>query len=394
MAKLTENSSQEEQPLFEPDTATAVEAENEALDMWTIMGKNKTIDPTLRIPQTSPERQQAAAHDRALDTDALLDKLAPKGKPAKDEAEKTVLYLAYGSNMCAKTFRKSRGITPISQVNVCVPGLSLTFDLPGIPYFEPCFAGTKYRDPGAPSDPEKSANEIPATPQEEKTWSKPLVGIVYEVTLSDYAHIMATEGGGSSYIDVVVDCHPFTQNYDPADPVPQFPTTAPFKAHTLLSPSAKQDVDKHTHSPETATATANGIPPSSKTKAHKTRDTRPDPTHAQPSLRYKNLLVTGAREHDLPTEYRAYLSSVGAFRVTTLRQRGGQLVTMVLWMPALIAVMMLGRGLADERGKAPGWVAVAQRWLFSGIWGLYDGVLKGVFGEGERTVGENGGVRL
>ncbi|KAK2779200.1 hypothetical protein FQN53_001523 [Emmonsiellopsis sp. PD_33] len=391
MAKLTENSSEEEQPLFEPDTATAVEAENEALDMWTILGKNKAIDPTLRIPQTSPERQQAAAHDRALDTDALLDKLAPKGKPAKDGAEKTVLYLAYGSNMCAKTFRKSRGITPISQVNVSVPGLSLTFDLPGIPYFEPCFAGTKFRDPDAPSNPGKSANDIPATPQKEKTWSKPLVGIVYEVTLSDYAHIMATEGGGSSYIDVVVDCHPFAQNYDPADPVPQFPTTAPFKAHTLLSPSAKEDVDKHIHSSEKPTA--NGNPTPSKTKEHNPRHTRPDPTHAQPSLRYKNLLVTGVREHDLPAEYRAYLSSIGAFRVTTLRQRCGQLVTMVLWMPALIALMTLGRGLADERGKAPGWVVGAQKWLFVGVWGVYDGVMKSVFGEGERTV-EKGAVRL
>lgn len=64
-----------------------------------------------------------------------------------EEQEKTVLYLAYGSNLSAEVFRGRRGIKPISQVNVYAPELSLTFDLAGIPYFEPCFAGTQYRNP-------------------------------------------------------------------------------------------------------------------------------------------------------------------------------------------------------------------------------------------------------
>ena len=35
-------------------------------------------------------------------------------------------------------------------MGVFVPELRLTFDLPGIPYAEPCFAGTQYRDPSTP----------------------------------------------------------------------------------------------------------------------------------------------------------------------------------------------------------------------------------------------------
>jgi hypothetical protein len=86
------------------------------------------------IPQTSTRRLEAAAHDRALDVDSLIH---PKDEAAAAlSTEKTILYLAYGSNLSSETFRKTRGIVPISQVNVLVPGLTLTFDLPGLPYLE------------------------------------------------------------------------------------------------------------------------------------------------------------------------------------------------------------------------------------------------------------------
>jgi hypothetical protein len=86
------------------------------------------------IPQTSTGRLEAAAHDRALDVDSLIH---PKDKAAAiEKTEKTILYLAYGSNLSSETFRKTRGIVPISQVNVLVPDLTLTFDLPGVPYLE------------------------------------------------------------------------------------------------------------------------------------------------------------------------------------------------------------------------------------------------------------------
>ncbi|PGH10626.1 hypothetical protein AJ79_05340 [Helicocarpus griseus UAMH5409] len=379
MVKLTEDDVEKKQPLLEPDTDTALESETTfaRLVHLFISRKGKKHDPTLHIPQTSEKRLRSAAHDSALDVDTLLHdhgaKPKPTAKPILEKgAEETVLYLAYGSNMSAQTFRKTRGIVPVSQVSVSVPDLTLTFDLPGFPYMEPCFAGTKYRNHTPPDKTELPLGTTagPAQHSREQKWPKPLVGIVYEVTLSDYARIIATEGGGASYIDVVVDCHPFPDTYDPADPVPSTPSTPPFKAHTLLSPSSS--------SPATSTDSKPNNNP---------RHTRPATDRpAQPSPRYKSLLITGAREHDLPTEYRAYLSSIPAYRITSTRQQVGKFVMLTVWAPPVLVLMLLGSLLADEKGRAPGWVAACQRRLFGGMWWWYDCFAKGMFGDGERTV--------
>jgi hypothetical protein len=99
-------------------------------------------------------------------------------------------YLAYGSNLSSKTFCGRRGIRPLAQTNVIVPSLELTFDLPGIPYWEPCFANVRRRK-------ENDAGE-----------KRPpvLIGVAYLVTADDWTRIMATEGGGMSYEEVVVEC--------------------------------------------------------------------------------------------------------------------------------------------------------------------------------------------
>jgi hypothetical protein len=113
----------------------------------------------------------------------------------------TMLYLAYGSNLSNETFRGNRGIKPLSQVNVQVPSLRLTFDLPGLPYAEPCFANTARRDPK--NDPAQDGRNVEENEKcgssevrrnEEKyrknRWHKGLIGVVYEVTPEDYAHII------------------------------------------------------------------------------------------------------------------------------------------------------------------------------------------------------------
>lgn len=318
--------------------------------------------PLLTVPETSLERQQASLRDQPLNVDKLLHE--------DSAAEKTVFYLAYGSNLCAKTFRETRRITPISQVNVLVPDLALTFDLPGVPYLEPCFAATQYRDektgwalyPGQDSAIFHHVDE---------QWRKPLVGVVYEVSLADYARIIATEGAGSSYIDELVDCYPFPSNFDPRDPVPDTPTTQRFRAHTLLAPRAKDD---------------------SPTSGKKPQRSRPDPTYACPSPRYKNLLVTGAQEHDLPLEYRNYLASVEAYRATTFRQRMGKVVFVMVWGVPVMTLMVLGTALANDKGKAPGWMARCQVQIFAWIWVSYDNFFKKIFGDGERTIKSDGGT--
>jgi hypothetical protein len=259
----------------------------------------------------------------------------------------TILYLAYGSNLCAETFKGKRGIKPLSAVNVHVPSLDLTFDLPGIPYTEPCFANTRYRLPPSHSDSDYHKD----------LWHKGLIGVVYEVTPEDYRTIIATEGGGASYQDVIVPCFALPPGSKVVDPTP---SGAPFDVHTLLSPSSTG------------------------------RNQRPDPSYAQASARYLKLITDGAEEHELPSEYKAYLYNLRPYTITTVRQKVGQGIFMAFWLPLLIVVLGLGKAFADEDGKLPKWLVKLTGMLFMLVWGSYDAFFKKIYGDGERTIGQEG----
>ena len=333
------------------------------------------IHKPLRFPTCQPsiERQRASLDEEPVDLSASVDALLNSGP----EASKTILYLAYGSNLCAETFLGKRGIRPISQVNVVVPELVMTFDLAGIPYVEPCFANTAYRSSKAsiPNPPSTTLSEktslLTSNPNLRSVdpqwhyWSKGLVGVVYEVTPADFAHIIATEGGGSSYQDVLVDCHVLPSG---TTEVPSSPTTGSFKAHTLFSP---------TTSPDKPPPAGGG------------RLGRPDPEHAQASARYLKLITDGADEHDLPAEYKKYLHSLRPYTITSNRQRLGKFVFMSVWFPIMMALFGLGKLFHDKNGRSPQWFARLSGVVFQGVWMSYDGFFKGLFGDGERTVEED-----
>jgi len=367
------------------------------------------------IPTTSDERCRASNIDVSPDQDVRLSEkiaaLEDKGKGLPETyAEETVLYLAYGSNLAAKTFLGMRGIKPISKIRVLVPDLRLTFDLPGVPYAEPCFAGTQFRDPDIASEPESESEadvdddkllteseflsekallltqtrEI-STGSHERRWHKPLVGVVYEVTLMDYAKIIATEGGGRGYRDVVVDCYPFAEDYKSTNPVPDHPSTQAFKTHTLLSPAA-DDARKRVYAAKGIEAsTASGSCPTISIfniQPHM----RPDPEYAQPSARYLGLLITGSEEHDLPVSYREYLSGIHSYHISTSRQKIGKVVFLAMWGPPLLLTLKLSKVFAGPDGRSPQWLASAANLLFSGMWNSYDYFFRMVFGDGERTI--------
>lgn len=306
------------------------------------------------LPQPSPERLVASLTESSLDTEKLVTT-----SPFAQEKSKTVLYLAYGSNLCKETFRGARGIRPLSQVNVLVPSLRLTFDLPGIPYTEPCFANTARRSADALN------NDGAVTERggyHKDRWRKGLVGVVYEVTLSDYAHIIATEGGGSAYNDILVDCYVLPSS----DTVPSSPNSTPFKAHTLFAPiQGGDDILKSTD-----------------------RVIRPDPSYAQPSARYLKLITDGAAECNLPAEYQDYLHQIRAYTITNRKQLAGKALFLAIWMPFITLIFTLSRTLQDKKGRAPWWFAKLSAMLFAGMWMSYDGLFKGLFGDGERTVGD------
>lgn len=304
------------------------------------------------VPTTSQERLDASFKETPLDTTAITS----SDISAAAEKGKTVLYLAYGSNLCNETFRGVRGIKPLSQVNVLVPSLRLTFDLSGVPYAEPCFANSARRIPDAPLP-------NPDEPHYHKDrWQKGLVGVVYEVTLSDYAHIIATEGGGSAYHDILVDCHvlPF------ADTVPSHPTTPPFKAHTLFAPTVRPDEARAAD-----------------------RISRPDPSYAQPSARYLKLITDGAAECELPAEYQEYLHNIRPYTITTRKQAAGKALFSAIWVPFIMMIFAMSKRLQDDKGRSPKWFQRLSAMIFASMWLSYDGVFKKVFGDGERTIGDD-----
>ncbi|KAF2141754.1 uncharacterized protein K452DRAFT_192455, partial [Aplosporella prunicola CBS 121167] len=319
------------------------------------------------VPIIPQDRLDHTLADRPLELNAAtLSGLSQSKDPGQ-----TVLYLAYGSNLCYETFQGKRGIRPVAQVNVLVPELRLTFDLPGVPYLEPCFANSGPRDPSNPSqtDPAPALSEtsplIRDAPDYHKDrWKKGMVGVVYEVTLPDYAHIIATEGGGTAYQDVLVTCYPLTET----DTVPEHPNTPPFKAHTLFAPAVAPSKP--------------GDPP----RKDGGRFQRPDTSYAQASARYMKLLTDGAEEHGLPQDYKNYLYDIRPYTITTRRQGFGKIVFTALWLPLFIMLLSLQGGFANDKGRSPKWLSLLSDFISRSVWLSYDGFFKKVFGDGERTL--------
>ena len=293
-----------------------------------------------------------------------------------ESKRKTFLYLGYGSNLSNETFRGNRGIKPLSQINVQVPTLRLTFDLPGLPYAEPCFANSGTRDPDNDRPLGMADEKSPLLAQDtgkdryhKDRWHKGLIGVVYEVTPEDYAHIIATEGGGASYHDITVDCHPLPLD-DPEAAVPQNPTLPPFRAHTLFAPA---------------------VPPDEPPPEDGGRFQRPDVSYAQPSARYLKLMTDGAKELGLPYEYQDYLHAIRPYTVTTSKQRLGLFVFTAVWGPIVFAVFALSKMFADDKGRNPGWLRTLLGAVFKAVWMSYDAFFKRIFGDGERTITDGGG---
>jgi hypothetical protein len=319
------------------------------------------------FPRTSPDRlAQAAPSD-------IDDRDIPRPK--------TYLYLAYGSNLSAETFLGRRGIKPLSQVNVSVPTLRLTFNLPGLPYLEPCFANVDYRKlPEKPKLPDpRHPPQIPPIPPPpaglESEWDGGLIGVVYEVTEEDYNTIIKTEGGGASYKEVIVPCLPIPPRFNVPEkpPFPELPK--PFLARTLFAPYLPPDAELPDDPRKDKWWYRFVIGPR-----------RPDPDYAQASARYLKLLTNGAKEHELPEAYQRYMKSLQAYQITTWLQQVGRLLFFAFWAPPFLLFLAVSWTFpGKDGGKLPMWLMVTSTVLFNLVWMSYDNLFKPVFGDGERT---------
>ncbi len=319
-----------------------------------VCNKKASATTATAKPTPSPTRRAQSLTEAPYNLQEILENA--NNTRTQNTKTDTVLYLAYGSNLSAETFRGVRGIQPISEVNVLVPELELTFNLPGIPYQEPCFANTRYRKPALGSHTEADSS-IDENDYHKDRWHKGLVGVVYEVTKEDYAIIIATEGGGSAYLDVLVDAYEVPLGSQVVDP---HPNTAPFKVHTLYAPSDE----------------SSSTPPRR----------RPDPSYAQASARYLKLITDGAAEHHLPSEYQAFLADLRPYTITTRRQAIGAKIFLGFSQPLIMFLMGQVRKFADNDGKLPDWFGLLMLIMFGAMWSHYDLVFKRVFGDGERTI--------
>ncbi|KAK9425125.1 hypothetical protein SUNI508_03265 [Seiridium unicorne] len=354
---------------------------------------------SLTMPDSSPDYPLVSSIPRTS-----VERLA-QASPDYDgpKSASSVLYLAYGSNLSAHTFLDVRGIRPISSINVSAPALDLTFDLPGLPYRDPCFANTAPRKiprlplPGdpprkppidlpprsgtSPADEKRLDGEygnsggdsnisFPALPIRGPTWSKGLYGVVYEVTPSDYHKIVATEGGSAFYTDIATLCIALP----PAIHVPEqppIPDLKPFLAHTLFAPRLP------TEPPPTDKWWQKFLLPVRRAEAD----------YAQPSLRYLRLIREGAAEHFLPLEYQEYLQKLEHYTITRRRQELGKWLFTLLWAPLFLLLLGLGKVFSSkENGKLPKWLAAAMAVMFNLAWMSYDAFFKDRFGDGERTM--------
>lgn len=371
--------------------------------------------PISSIPRTSPERLQRATPKQCPDDKHVLSSTPEANDFLYDHTASapTVLYLAYGSNLCAQTFLGQRGIRPISAVNVSAPSLRLTFDLPGVPYQEPCFANTAPRKiPKVPKPPTlppgfdppqylfPPSSKLGTTDAQhgDPAWDMGLIGVVYEVTPEDYATIVKTEGGGTSYQDTLCPCFPIPQKVG----VPEKPSypglPKPFFAHTLYAPRIPTKPGDGDDNGETSLGGGDDDDDGDdKSPLDKLQDwwrdmllkpMRPDPDYAQPSPRYLKLIVDGAAEHGLPDDYQAWLARMQPYTITTYRQSIGQYLFLGLVYPIIAFLLALSRWLADDRGKVPAWLGLTFETVLHLIWLAYDGVFRHMFGDGERTEDE------
>ncbi|KAF9919398.1 hypothetical protein BX616_000009 [Lobosporangium transversale] len=252
---------------------------------------------------------------------------------AAADGEKTVWYLAYGSNMEPKVLTGRRKIKPIESVPVIVPGYWLSFDIGGIPFVEPCFASILKMDPARMHD-KAYAQEVFVRTQygREFLWDERhpdhparsyppvLQGVAHKITLRDWQLVIQSEGGWghdvpTGYNQIEVDCRVVGTN--------EHITTHVLEARPLSVKS-----------------------------------------HCQPSARYKALLVSGAAYHNLDPAYQQYLSTIVPYECTGARSKIARVLFVFINFPTLLLFAFrfwTNKGKsADQLQRPPYW----QAWFF------------------------------
>ena len=231
----------------------------------------------------------------------------------------SIWYFGYGSNLNNTTFLDRRGIRPLKQIRLCVPAWRLTFEVAGIPYSEPGFGSIR-----------------PKTKEELVDLGiKDLQGLAYLVTIKDYKHIIATEGGESAYRQIRIRA---------IDPL----TSESYDVWTLQALHARPS--------------------------------------CQPSLRYISIIQAGALEHDFPDDYLEFLKSIEPYKLRKNRQKLGARIFLGFWLPVIGWLFALRNAFASRQRPVPEWLQRFNAVAFQTMWQIHDKFWSEQFGPGDHNL--------
>ncbi|KAF3483153.1 uncharacterized protein GIQ15_02477 [Arthroderma uncinatum] len=252
--------------------------------------------------------------------------LLPKSEPVGD---RLVWYLAYGSNLSAKTFREDRGMTPRAAVAVKVRGWRLAMSSAGFPYREPCYASiVEYR-------PEK----------EKEDQDDELCGTAYLITWAQWIEIIGSEGGGIAYDEALVGAQPIH-----APDRQRWGTE--IRVFTLVS----------------------------------TMERWPE---ARPSERYLGLIVDGAQAAQFPPTYIAHIrQKYPCYQPpSSAWARMGASIFLAFWTPIMALLSTLTHSTTrvgpGNDGHVPPSVRALVRFAMFSMWWIHDVIWAGLWGRGD-----------
>ncbi|OTA66115.1 hypothetical protein K449DRAFT_431589 [Hypoxylon sp. EC38] len=244
-----------------------------------------------------------------------------------------IWYLAYGSNLSSSKFVHDRGITPLDTAVVSVPNFTLSMESAGVPYQEPSFASIRPLNNNA--DLKK----------------KELLGTAYLVTPQQYSHIIASEGGGIAYKEVLVEIDPVGKTSEIEAPNEDNLGDGHKTARTLVSVMVRQPAPR-------------------------------------PSRRYMDLIIDGASESNYPTDYQNYLKALPSYQKPA---RGSARIGAALFLSIWVPIMMLMERITkmaiswhgDEAGNAPHFVIWLVRVTVMSMWWYHDHIHAPLWGRGD-----------
>ncbi|KAI1182817.1 hypothetical protein F5B17DRAFT_443929 [Nemania serpens] len=244
--------------------------------------------------------------------------------------EKSVWYLAYGSNLASAKFVRDRGIVPQDVKVVAVPGFTLAMDSAGLPYREPSFASIRPLN-------------LNAYPKEIE-----LLGTAYLVSPEQYARIIASEGGGIAYREAQVEVKTFLHN---AEKLNYDATEEVLVARTLITMLPR----------------------------------RPDP---RPSERYLNLIIDGAVEANYPDQYQQHLRNLISYHPPSDGYRRiGAALFLSIWVPVMALMEKVTKASiqmkGDKQGRAPNSVIWLVRAVMFAMWFHHDKLHAPIWGRGD-----------